>query len=190
MRCNEVNDCFIHSSKQTHTEKRMFNSSCCMRFFPVHPYLRSSFVWRAMEAFWASNFSLESFKHSDWRTSKFSKLNRTHTLMALVLVCVLIYTSEKSKTKMKKKLCKINGAWVISTHIERIYTYARTPSPPYDSTEWRTLCWSCWGCCVCFNYARIYKSDDAKNANRRANAHTRRQTLHMHAGWFIRFALC
>lgn len=44
------------------------------------------------------------------------------------------------------------------------------------------------GAAVNASIMHIYKSDDAKNANRRANAHT--QTLHIHAGGFIRFASC
>lgn len=80
----------------------------------------------------------------------------------------------------------MQNKWCLSdfSHIERIHTHAINMTLLCNEVHRAEAA----GAVMNASIMHIYKSDDAKNANRCAKKQT--HTLHMHAGSFICFVWC
>lgn len=162
---------FIQSVMYIHTHKRMFNSSCCMRFFPVSPLLALCIRVKSDGIILGEQLFIR-ITRVRWLANKWVQPTQSyaHILITLVLMLMRAYSHQwEEQNKKKKKLCKMNGAWVIFTHIELIRRRLRcrrhvTPLNDVHSAA------------VNASIMHTFKSDDAKNANRRANVHTHTHT--------------
>lgn len=148
-----------------------------MRFSGLPSFALSFLLLRKlMEAFWVSKFSFVSLKYimTNKKVSSANSIVRTYTHPLIARLCASFTPMKKPKQKkiMQNKWCLGDFS-----HMERIRTQTIHMTPLNDVHRAEAA-----GDATNASIMHIYKSDDAKNANRWAKAtHTHTQTSTSHA---------